>query len=117
MCSSDLVLIVGGGTGGETFALRSLGCDVVVIEPDADAVAILRLKATVCGLPMAQIHETGGEQLPFADGEFDWVWCHTVLEHVRDVEMCVAEIVRVMKPRSEERRVGKECRSRWSPYQ
>ena len=21
-----------------------------------------------------------------------------------------------MKPRSEERRVGKECRSRWSPY-
>ena len=23
---------------------------------------------------------------------------------------------RAMKPRSEERRVGKECRSRWSPY-
>ena len=26
------------------------------------------------------------------------------------------EILRVMKGRSEERRVGKECRSRWSPY-
>src|SRR2546430_4120605 len=26
------------------------------------------------------------------------------------------EIARVDSPRSEERRVGKECRSRWSPY-
>ena len=25
-------------------------------------------------------------------------------------------IAKVAKPRSEERRVGKECRSRWSPY-
>src|SRR2546430_10002664 len=28
----------------------------------------------------------------------------------------VAAAVRTMKNRSEERRVGKECRSRWSPY-
>ena len=27
-----------------------------------------------------------------------------------------AEIQRIMIDRSEERRVGKECRSRWSPY-
>ena len=26
------------------------------------------------------------------------------------------EIIPVLPPRSEERRVGKECRSRWSPY-
>src|ERR1035438_9424692 len=25
-------------------------------------------------------------------------------------------VFRVIEPRSEERRVGKECRSRWSPY-
>ena len=35
-----------------------------------------------------------------------------VLEHIRDDEKeHVAELTR-----SEERRVGKECRSRWSPY-
>ena len=28
----------------------------------------------------------------------------------------VAECVRIIDDRSEERRVGKECRSRWSPY-
>src|SRR5215510_7966316 len=26
------------------------------------------------------------------------------------------QLVRIVEPRSEERRVGKECRSRWSPY-
>ena len=26
------------------------------------------------------------------------------------------KVVDVLTPRSEERRVGKECRSRWSPY-
>ena len=26
------------------------------------------------------------------------------------------KIKKIDKPRSEERRVGKECRSRWSPY-
>ena len=41
-----------------------------------------------------------------------------------DVEACVAQILKLEKAgcdiirvaRSEERRVGKECRSRWSPY-
>ena len=28
----------------------------------------------------------------------------------------IAEQVALTSPRSEERRVGKECRSRWSPY-
>ena len=29
---------------------------------------------------------------------------------------CIAEVWGFKKARSEERRVGKECRSRWSPY-
>ena len=28
----------------------------------------------------------------------------------------ISEIMRLREIRSEERRVGKECRSRWSPY-
>ena len=34
--------------------------------------------------------------------------------HVAD--QCVTAIIMGIKYRSEERRVGKECRSRWSPY-
>ena len=34
----------------------------------------------------------------------------------REGESISAHLLEVLKPRSEERRVGKECRSRWSPY-
>ena len=36
--------------------------------------------------------------------------CHTDANH----QMASGD--RIILPRSEERRVGKECRSRWSPY-
>src|SRR3989442_11367267 len=32
------------------------------------------------------------------------------------LEVCAAKIPGARRTRSEERRVGKECRSRWSPY-
>src|SRR3989441_11336373 len=35
---------------------------------------------------------------------------------VRTAEAVVAGLLLIGHPRSEERRVGKECRSRWSPY-
>ena len=34
----------------------------------------------------------------------------------QDVDATVEQILRLEDARSEERRVGKECRSRWSPY-
>ena len=51
-------------------------------------------------------------------------WGQTIrLGHIRDVNhpthagaMKFKEIVEAESNRSEERRVGKECRSRWSPY-
>src|SRR2546422_3864666 len=49
-------------------------------------------------------------ELRHAVGEYDeaqWGQVH------KDV---LAELVSVREERSEERRVGKECRSRWSPY-
>src|SRR5256886_11547880 len=41
-----------------------------------------------------------------------------ILDKLRDLRIRCAQQARALKvnPRSEERRVGKECRSRWSPY-
>src|SRR2546425_12860326 len=39
-----------------------------------------------------------------------------LLRHVADDGFELIDRVPDIKPRSEERRVGKECRSRWSPY-
>src|SRR3989454_3413966 len=56
-------------------------------------------------------------------GELGLALC--VVEHVMEVVMPLSQRVVVLDdgekiaegpPRSEERRVGKECRSRWSPY-
>ena len=45
-------------------------------------------------------------EIPFEAQTFDVAFCNHVMEHVADDHQA----------RSEERRVGKECRSRWSPY-
>src|SRR3712207_1094731 len=45
--------------------------------------------------------------------------CYVMTAHVRDVEHLeevIDHFVVLGQTRSEERRVGKECRSRWSPY-
>jgi SAM-dependent methyltransferase len=36
------------------------------------------------------------ESLPFADGEFDVVWCNGVLQHAADPDRCIDEISRVL---------------------
>ena len=36
--------------------------------------------------------------------------------HERDIANAIVESDKTVRKRSEERRVGKECRSRWSPY-
>jgi SAM-dependent methyltransferase len=35
---------------------------------------------------------------PFGDGTVDWVFCSHVLEHVPELEICVDEIFRLLKP-------------------
>src|SRR5215211_8613826 len=41
---------------------------------------------------------------------------HGRTRHLAQVKRVVADAARHLDRRSEERRVGKECRSRWSPY-
>ena len=51
------------------------------------------------------------DKYPFGDKEFDLVISLATLHNLRIFELKTA-----LEERSEERRVGKECRSRWSPY-
>jgi SAM-dependent methyltransferase len=51
-------------------------------------------------IPEAEVHACGAESLPFGDGEFDWVTCIEVLEHVPPElrSQVIREIHRVLKP-------------------
>ena len=40
----------------------------------------------------------------------------TAKQSRKEIELAAAKLVEDKQARSEERRVGKECRSRWSPY-
>lgn len=92
------VLIVGGGTGAEFIALSLRGCEVYAVEPNPAAIKISRLKALERGIEPEKFREGVGENLPFEDNFFDFIWCWTVLEHVQNVEATVQEMIRTVKP-------------------
>jgi 2-polyprenyl-3-methyl-5-hydroxy-6-metoxy-1,4-benzoquinol methylase len=90
------VLDVGSGWGELLLELVRLGADGHGIEPDQEEVAIagLLLKSH---RQEAQVVQGTGESLPWSDQTFDLVTCQQVLEHVRDVDVTVSELVRVTK--------------------
>ena len=64
---------------------------------DVSAVALSRARRR---LPAAEAVELDPDApLPFADGTFDLVVCTEVLEHVRDLQLLLSEIRRVLEPR------------------
>ena len=92
------VLVVGGGTGAEFMVFARRGCDVDAVEPNPEAVAIAQEKARLEGIDPNRFRRGVAESLPFPDGHFDFVCCHSVLEHVQDVRRSVEEMIRVTKP-------------------
>src|SRR2546430_4891103 len=88
--------------GGEKRVLDEIG-DLVVADRDAALLPDLRDQRTRAG-----VHAQGHLQLHVA---------HGIRRGERGDQVHVATGERVgAQKRSEERRVGKECRSRWSPY-
>ncbi len=90
------VLNVGCGTGGFNVAAERAGAATWGIDANAEAIRI-------CGLRRAlgaggRYAVAGAEALPFPDGAFDLVYCLSTLEHVRDVEAAVREMMRVLRP-------------------
>jgi SAM-dependent methyltransferase len=85
------VLDVGCGVGMYTAAFLREADEVVGLEIEHDRAkeAYQRASAVV---------EAPGEHVPFADGAFDVVFSHEVLEHVEDDRQSAAEMVRVTRP-------------------
>ena len=63
---------------------------------DVSAVALARAEAR---LPQARTVELEPDApLPFADSSFDLVVCAETIEHVRDVQLLLSEVRRVLRP-------------------
>src|SRR2546426_11969458 len=97
------VVILGGGFGGLD-AARAL----------ADA----RVRVTLVDrhnyhLFQPLLYQVATASLSPADVASPIRW---ILRRQQNVQVLLAEVRDIEPDRSEERRVGKECRSRWSPY-
>ncbi len=91
--SGKKILDVGCGTGGFLIEARKLGAEVFGIDPSKVAVEICQAKS------IENVQVGVGEILPYPYNFFNVVYCYTVLEHVKDVEKTLKEVVRVTKKR------------------
>lgn len=93
------ILEVGSSVGFNCLALaeRFPTASVVGIEPDGEACAVANAMAADFGIANVRFMQGVGEYLPFPEDSIDWIVCHTVIEHVNDVDACIAEMARVLR--------------------
>ena len=89
------VLDVGYGGGSVAKAVKHERPDLQVSGCDLSQSALDVALAAPGGV---EFQLATAERLPFADGEFDFVWIFDVLEHVDDPERVLREVARVLKP-------------------
>ena len=92
LAQADRALDLGIGDGrlaAELDALNLTGADV-------SAVALERATARLPEAHLVQVDPD--EPLPFDDNEFDLVLCIETIEHVRDVQLALSELRRVLRP-------------------
>ncbi len=95
--SDKKALDVGCGGGFLSEELAKTGLEVTGVDPSGESIRVAREHAMKGGLDIEYL-VSGGEQIPFAGGAFDMVFCCDVLEHVNDLPGVISEISRVLKP-------------------
>ena len=115
---NELVLEVEDLERSEAFWAGVLGFPVVDRWPQRDAIWVMAGERTRIGLWRPQVGLHGGRgglhvhfAMHIADADFD-----AAVERLESKGCEVKYTEFEGAGRSEERRVGKECRSRWSPY-
>jgi SAM-dependent methyltransferase len=92
------VLVDGCGVGMYVRALLEAGGFGQNFEVHGLDIEAEHLELAAHNVPQGRYTLAAGEQMPYADGAFDLVLSHEVLEHVQDDRAAVAEMVRVLRP-------------------
>jgi ubiquinone/menaquinone biosynthesis C-methylase UbiE len=90
--AAEAALDLGADDGAVAAGIRAETLTLADVSP-------LALERARRRLPQARTVELDPDApLPFADGEFDLVVCTETLEHVRDVQVLLSEVRRVLRP-------------------
>lgn len=95
------ILDMASGCGTFVYGALLRGWNVYGIEPAIWKTKFIRLKAHCYSYSRDWLYRflVGvGENLPFAKSSFDIIESYQTLEHVRDLEKCISEFYRVLKP-------------------
>jgi SAM-dependent methyltransferase len=90
------VLEVGCGAGVDLARFAKGGARVTGVDVAESAIELARANFSQQGLS-GQFQVGNGEQLPFADGTFDLVYAHGVVQYTADPQKLVNECRRVLK--------------------
>lgn len=91
------VLDVGCGAGVEVVRFARAGARTTGVDIAESAITLARQNLDQQGLH-ARIEVADGEQLPFPDASFDFVFAHGVVQYTGNDRRMVAEIHRVLRP-------------------
>lgn len=92
-------LDAGCGGGRFSFAMALMGAaSVVGIDVSAEGIADANRRREAMGANQVSFRQSTLIELPFDDGEFDFVCCSGVLHHTVSIERGLSEIHRVLKP-------------------
>jgi ubiquinone/menaquinone biosynthesis C-methylase UbiE len=94
------VLDVGCGPGSITRGLaeRVAPGEVVGVDLSKETLEAARRDAAARGLDNLRYEEASVYGLPFPDASFDVAYAHQVLQHLREREAAVREMLRVLRP-------------------
>src|SRR2546430_17636226 len=94
------------------------GTETVLVAEDEDAVRQIIEKALQARGYQVMVARDGSEAIALASrhaGQIDLLVTDVIMPDMNG-RVLSQRLTQVRPTRSEERRVGKECRSRWSPY-
>ena len=94
------VLEVGCGAGTDLARFARGGAIVSGVDLSSSAIALAKRNFEQQGLD-GDLREADGERLPFADGSFDLVYAHGVVQYTPNPRALVAECRRVLVPGGE----------------
>ncbi len=94
------VLEVGCGAGVDLARFARGGATATGVDLSSSAIDLARANLSLQGLT-ADLRVADGEQLPFPDASFDFVFAHGVVQYTAKPQRLIDEVRRVLKPGGE----------------